>query len=482
LRRITKEAEIEELSKDAGIIVIRPADAFVAESDGDVMAVFEDARRRGLAVTPRGGGTSIPSQAVGPGIILLQRRGETVVEAGSVRCGPSRVKDDLNRELDPLGRWIPPDPSSYESCTVGGMVANNSSGTRTFKYGSTVDYVKELRVVLPEEGVKTVRAMSLEEAQHADSTTRKVASLVVENQKIIREERPRVTKNSCGYRLEKVVHDGVFDLPKLFVGSEGTLGVVTDITFATPLKPKSRALLIVETSLDGLDKVADIFRRLKPSAVELVDKSVFRQTGREERLKALSRTDEEYLVFCELDGIGHDDAGRALEAASGSEIAGYDPLAVSDPGELAAATGVRNEILTLAQEIRVGTRALLPGVEDLVVPPERLGDLVALLKGEFEGRGLPYISYGHAGDANLHMRPLLDPDSAGERRVLEEIMEECFERVWKMGGSITGEHGDGMLRAKYVARQYPKTHALMKLIREAYDPKGLLSPGVKILR
>ena len=481
MRRISREADIQELSKDAGMIVIRPADAFVAESDEDVLTVLGDARRRGLTVTPRGGGTSIPSQAVGPGVILLQQRGGTTIEGDAVRCGPSKVKADLNRELDPHGKWVPPDPSSYESCTVGGMVANNSSGTRTFKYGSTVDYVKELTVVLPEEGVKVIRPMGVEDAMNADPTTKKVAAIIIENQKAIQEEKPRVTKNSCGYRLEKVVHDDIFDLPKLFVGSEGTLGVVTDIVFATPPKPKSRALLIMETSLDGLDRLVSVCRRLGPSAVELVDKSVFEQTGKEERLKTLSRTEEDYLVFCELDGNGKDDARHALEMASESEISGYDPLAVSDPGELAAAMGVRNEILTLAQDIRVGTRALLPGVEDLVGPPDRLGDLVALLKAEFEGRGLPYISYGHAGDANLHMRPLLDPNSRAERRVLEEIMEECFEQVWKMGGSITGEHGDGMLRARYVPRQYPKTHPLMRQIRETYDPKGLLCPGVKIV-
>jgi FAD/FMN-containing dehydrogenase len=482
LRRIVGESELEELSKDAGIIVIRPADAFVAETDDDVLRVLAETKKRGLSVTPRGGGTSIPSQAVGPGVILLQKRDGFSLVEGAVRTGPSRVKAELNRELDGHGVWVPPDPSSYETCTVGGMVSNNSSGTRTFKYGSTVDYVTELRVALPEEGMKVVRAMPLEEALHSDATTRRVASLIVENQRLIEAERPKVTKNSCGYRLEKVVHDGVFDLPKLFVGSEGTLGVVTEITFATRPKPGSRALLIVEASLDGLDGVVEDFRRLGPSAVELVDKSVFKQTGRQDRLKGLSRTDEEYLVFCELDGKGKDDAGTALERAAASEVAGYDPLAISDAGELASAMAVRNEILTLAQEIRVGVRALLPGVEDLVVPPGRLGDLVALLKNQFEGRGLPYISYGHAGDANLHMRPLLDPNSAAERRVLAEIMEECFDAVWRMGGSMTGEHGDGMLRAKYVALQYPRTYSIMRQVKEAYDPKWLLSPGVKVPR
>ena len=141
---------------------------------------------------------------------------------------------------------------------------------------------------------------------------------------------------------------------------------------------------------------------------------------------------------------------------------------------------MRNETLTLAQEIRKGTKTVAPGVEDLVVPPERLGDLVKLLVEQFESRGLEYISYGHAGDANLHARPLMDVTERKGREALDELMQDCFEAVWKMRGSMTGEHGDGMLRAKYVERQYPKTYWIMREVKEAYDPKGILNPGVKI--
>lgn len=481
MKVLTDPRVLEELSKDAGLVQLTPKAAYIAETEADVAEIMSTASKRGESVTPRGGGTSIPSQSVGTGVILLQGRPRIVLREGSVTCGPSVVKVDLNRELDAHLVWLPPDPSSYLTCTVGGMVSNNSSGTRTFKYGSTVDYVKELDVVLPEEGPKKLAPMTLDEALHADATTRKVAELIVENAKLIEDEKPLVRKNSSGYRLERVVHDGVFDLPKLFVGSEGTLGVITRVVLDTPAKPGSRAMLVVETSLAELDRVVALFRRLAPSAIELVDKSVFKQTGMEERLRTLSRSDEKYMVFCELDGTNSDDVARSLEVASGSEIAGFEPLTITDPGRIATVWEVRNETLTLAAEIRAGSKILVPGVEDLVVPPERLGALVALLMDEFESKGLPYISYGHAADANLHMRPMLDPGSSAGRAMLEEVMEDCFEAVWKMGGSMSGEHGDGMLRARFVRRQYPKTYGLMKKIREAYDPKGLLNPGVKIV-
>ena len=121
-------------------------------------------------------------------------------------------------------------------------------------------------------------------------------------------------------------------------------------------------------------------------------------------------------------------------------------------------------------------------VEDLVVPPGKLRDLLAFLETTFADLGLEFISYGHAGDANLHVRPLLDLSDGRDKKLHTEIMRNCFEEVWKMGGSITGEHGDGLLRAEYVKEQYRETYELMVQIKEIYDPKWLMNPGVKLQR
>jgi FAD/FMN-containing dehydrogenase len=481
LRVLTSEADLEALSSDSGIIKIRPTVGYVADTEAEVESVIELAGRSGGAVTPRGAGTSIPSQSVGKGSVLLQgRRMAALLPEGRVRCEPALVKGDLNKLLEPTGRWMPVDPSSYLSCTVGGMVANNSSGIRTPRYGSTIDYVERLRAVIPGEGARSLVAVPMEQALSSDRITRTVAELLQENWKTIVDEQPRVTKNSSGYRLEKVLHDGVCDLPKLLVGSEGTLGVLTEATFATHAKAGSRILLIVEVGLDELDAFVSAFRIHDPTAVELVDKSVFRKMGREERIAKYSRTENEYLLFCEFEGT-EEILQEKMEAIAGSKAGGFEPIVLTSPSEVRDAWEVRTETLTLALEIRDGKRSLVPGVEDLVVPTERLGDLVRLLRDQFERRGLGYISYGHAWDANLHARPLLDPSLSSERRMLEEIMEESFEAVWKMGGSMSGEHGDGMLRAPYVARQYPKSYEVMKRIREVFDPKRMLNPGVKVI-
>ncbi len=479
MRVLKDDARLKELSRDAGLIAIRPAVAYVALEEGDVAQGVREAIAGGLSVTPRGGGTSIPSQSVGRGAIILQDRTGVEMQAdGSVVCHPAVVKADLNKALGPE-RWMPIDPSSYASCTVGGMVANNSSGVRTPKYGSTIDYVRGLRVVIPGEDVRSVTPLTVEEALAGESRIRKAASLVVENQKTIREERPKVTKNSSGYRLERALHDGMFDLPRLLVGSEGTLAVFTEITFITKARPTWKTLYIAEASLEELDGVASAFRTLNPTALEIVDKSVFRMMNRWDRISKYSRSESQYMVFCEFEGESGDATEEAEEVAN-SDAGGFDPLVMQSPAEISQAWDARNETLTLAQDIKKGSKVLLPGVEDLVVPPHKLGDLVRLLADQFERRGLDFISYGHAGDANLHARPFLDPSERKDMDTLHSLMDECFEAVWKMGGSMTGEHGDGMLRADYVERQYPKTYWIMQELKGLFDPKGILNPGVKI--
>jgi len=483
LKTLVAEGELAEYSRDGGFTEIRPAKVLVAETEEDVLRAIKDAGGSRLSVTPRASGTSIPGQAVGSGVVLLQSGRDIGIGPGaSVTCDPGVLKVDLNERLAREGSWIPVDPASYKSCSIGGMVANNSAGARTFKYHSTADFVQEIRAVLPEEGLRVIGAMKLEDALHSSGSTRKVAELITENLRLIEQEAPKVTKNSTGYRLEKVVHGEVFDLPKLFAGSEGTLGVMVRLKLATLKKPARRVLLVFESSLEELDPIAADLRPKRPSAIELVDKKVFTQTGREAMVERFSRTGQEYLVFCEFDGEREDEVGRIVEELSvDKRLAKYEPLLLTDPSDVAGAWDVRNETLNIAAEIRRGGRMPTAGVEDIVVPPQSLGRMVKEIREAFEDRGLEYIMYGHAGDANLHARPLLDPKSASDMRLLQDIMDECFESTWKMGGSMSGEHGDGRLRAAYVAKQYRRTYSIMKSVKEIYDPKSLLNPGVKIV-
>lgn len=483
MRVLTSTEETQNFSKDSGIIVLNPKAVYIVQSEGEVPLVVDKALEQGVTITPRGSGTGIPSQSVGRGFVLVQDRKAVRVEGASVFCEPAAIKADVNSDLESEQRWLPVDPSSYRMCSVGGMVSNNSSSARTFKYGSTIDYVEELRVLLPGKGICLIAPLKLEDALHSHTPISEIANLIVENWKTINRESPKVSKNSCGYRLDKVLHDGIFDLPKLFVGSEGTLGIITEIKFRTIAKKSEKALVVVDVgNLSDLEMTVGRLRSHSPTALEMIGKSIFVKSGNQKLLESLTKSVDGYLVYCEFDGDSELEIETHLEGLSADElIMQFDPLVATDVDQINRAWDVRSKTLVVAEELRSGSRYAVPGVEDLIVPREKLGELLEFLQNLFEGRGLEYISYGHAGDANLHVRPLLDPREEKDRKILEDIMRDCFEKVWKMEGSMTGEHGDGMLRANYVQEQYKETHEIMLNIRRILDPKGLLNPGVKIV-
>ncbi len=484
LRTLTGKKVLAEYSRDAGIHAIEPRAVLVAEDEGDLLQVIQRANRDRVPLTPRGSGTSIPSQSVGGGYVVVQSQKEVQISGREFLCTPAVIKADLNFTLEQSSLWMPVDPSSYRACSIGGMVSNNSAGARTLKYGSTIDYVKELMVVLPEEGRRVVKALPLEEALHSDSATRKVANLVAENWRTILREKPETTKNSSGYRLERLIHDGLFDLPKLFTGSEGTLGLISRITCLTTGRPPLRSLMVVSIeSLKDLEVVVEELRVSKPSAVELLDKSIFHKARRGELLRQFPGSEKGYVVYAELEGKYESELERVFERiASNEKLAEFDPFLLREAGEMSKAWETRDLTLAIAGGLRSGNRYPVPGVEDVVVPPGKLRDLLAFVETTFADLGLEFILYGHAGDANLHVRPFLDPWDGRDKQLLSEIMRSCFEEVWKMGGSISGEHGDGRLRAEYVKEQYPDTYGLMVQVKEIYDPNWLMNPGVKFQR
>jgi glycolate oxidase len=474
--------ELEEYSQDAGFLRRVPRAVIHATGGEEVVRLIEDAQKRGVGITPRGAGTSIPSQAIGDGFVLLLDGRKVTLHGRTFESDPGVVKYDLNSLVDGSGRWHPVDPSSFKSCTIGGMVSNNSSGVRTYKYGSTVDYVDEVLAVIPSVGERSLAKESVDEALAEPGPLGTVAKLIVENKKDIEREVPPTKKNSSGYRLERVIQGDTFDWAKLFVGSEGTLGVIERVTCSTIQRPSRRVLLVAEVrGLDELDGLVGAMRNHGPSAIELVDKSIFKRAGKENLLRAIARSDDGYIVYCE--GDASTEAGAEeflLKLGADRRVSRYDPLAMTDEGEMREAWDVRNQTLTIAGELRVGKRIPLPGVEDLVVPEESLGRILKFVLDLFDSKGLDYISYGHAGDANLHLRPLLDPGDPRDLTLLRDMMTDCFEMAWSLHGSMTGEHGDGLLRAPFLARQYPRTFELMREIKRTLDPKGVMNPGVKI--
>ncbi|MGH7235875.1 MAG: FAD-binding oxidoreductase, partial [Nitrospiraceae bacterium] len=269
---------------DASIYKITPQAIVVAESETDIQTVVDYAARTGVPVTPRAAGTNLTGSAIGSGIILDISRLNRILELNQeekwARVQPGIVYAELNKRLAPSGLLFGPDPSSGDMCKLGGMLANNSSGPHTLRYGSVKDNVHALRLYVESCGWLDARPYGLADPGLTDLLAgfpplRDVLALVREHAALIRARRPAVSKNSCGYNLFGLV-DGldraVFDLPKLFVGSEGTLGVISEATIRLVDRPKATATALLHfRSLEEVgDAVVDLLT-LSPSALEVMD-------------------------------------------------------------------------------------------------------------------------------------------------------------------------------------------------------------------
>lgn len=415
---------------------IRPAAAVCVSSSADVAAVLSAASEHGVPVTPRGGGTGRVGSAVPVegGVVLLfdrlaglkgidRREGIAVVE-------PGLVTGDLHAAVEEEGLFYPPDPNSWESCTVGGNVATNAGGPRAFKYGVTRDHVLGLEVVTA--GGEVLRLGR------------------------------RTRKGVTGY-----------DLTALLVGSEGTLGVVTEVTVKLLPKPETIATLMVllpdeEAVAGAIEAVGAV--RIAPRCAELLDSytlDLIRPTAKLP-IAAQARA----MLLLELDGAAAA-VERDLEVAGNAlaEAGAVDVLAARHSGDRERLWSARRQ---LSPALRSLARNKLS--EDVVVPRTRMAELLGRCRRISEETGIRMPTYGHAGDGNLHVNFLWD--DASEQEAVQRGIRRLFEHVVHVGGTLSGEHGIGVLKAPYLPlEQSPALIALQERVKQAFDPKGILNPG-----
>jgi len=501
LRRLISREKVKDdiatltaYAVDASIYRIQPQAVVTAETEADIEAVVAYASQNGVPLTPRAAGTNLSGSAVGAGIILDVSRLNRILEVNKeekwVRIQPGIVYAELNKRLAPLGLLFGPDPSSGDMCKLGGMLANNSSGPHTLRYGSVKDNVHALRVCLESTGWLDAHSYplgdpELERALNAHPPLRTVLKLVRDHVQIIREKRPTVTKNSSGYNVFGLV-DGldrqVFDLPRLFVGSEGTLGIMSEATLKLVDQPKASATLLIY--FRRLEEVGDAvvgLLALSPSALEVMDGNTLDLIGRD---RFQIPADAAALLLVELDARGEEGASQQATRAA----------AVCRKYHLAAEPAVaieqeHRETLWKARKALYPTlyrydqrRKPINFVDDVVVRAERLSELIRYLEHFFGERRIPVAIFGHIGNGNAHILPLLDVNDKGDFERMVEGYEAIHETVLsRFGGSICGEHGDGRVRAGFVRRMFgEELYALFVQVKQNLDPAGVLNPGVKI--
>jgi len=436
----TRIADLYTYGFDASIHHVTPEIVVQPRSTEQVSKLMKLANSLKIPVVPRGAGTGLCGGAVplqGGMVIDLTRMNkikEIRVEDLYCVCEAGVVYDHLQKALGPYKFTFPPTPGSAEACTIGGMVSTNASGMRAIKYGGTRDYVLGLEVVLPSGEIMQLGTRTL--------------------------------KNASGYQLDR-----------LFVGAEGTLGIITQVTLKIVPKPKKMAMIIA--GFDTLEKAgkcvsALIAKPLLPSAVELMDSTCIRAVN-----KAINAGLPDVAALCmiEVDGDPKVVAEELVEVVKVADSIGAVGLQQSDdPAQMAKWTNSRKSVMAALSRYGEGLVSVSLA-DDMGVPISKIPDAVVEFAKIADRYGVIIGTYGHAADGNLHTKMLLNPESPESWRAGEKAVRDIFDTCLRLGGTVTGEHGVGISKAPYFQKERASAIIAMKAIKTALDPNNIMNPG-----
>jgi FAD/FMN-containing dehydrogenase/Fe-S oxidoreductase len=479
LRRLVKgDVLCDDLSRTlystaACIFQIMPRGVVVPRDRQDVVAVVKYAAQKGIPVTARGAGSGLAGQTLGEGIILdfskyMREILELHQQQSWVRVQPGVVLGQLNRYLKPFGLWFPPDPSSGDVATLGGMIANNAAGAHTVKYGPTREYVLDLECVMDDGSTSGGERWRGLEAQ--------MKSLLDSNRSLIEQSRPNVLKNSSGYH----VYDPQFDLNRLLVGSEGTLALVTEAKLKVIRRPAEKALLrIYFDDLEPMGRAVLALRPLNPAALEVIDKTMIDLVKNsvmewQQKLPPNLRA----ILLCEFDGETKEQVGALVEQARGLLKEAID-ITVATGSELESLWKVRKAASPILERMQGPLRSTRI-IEDACVHPDNLVAYIQGLKKIFSKNQVEGIVFGHAGSGHVHVNVLMEPHGKDHNAKILPICEEVATLVAGLRGTLSGEHGDGILRAAWVRKIFGALVPVFEEVKRAFDPKNILNPGKKI--
>jgi FAD/FMN-containing dehydrogenase/Fe-S oxidoreductase len=484
-------------STDASMYAIEPIGVVFPRHADDMIAAVNVAGRFDVPVLPRGAGTSHCGQTVGRAVVLDCSRHMTEIlelsaEARLARVQPGVIQDDLNRAAAVHGLMFPPDTSTSNRATLGGMIGNNSCGSRSARYGMTIDWVEALNVILSDASVARLEPVEPEEiARRAAADTlegrlyRELPPLLEANKDAIATGFPSFWRRAGGYRLDRLSLEGPFDLAKFVVGSEGTLVAVTEATVSLEPLPRAKAVAVghftstaeaVAATSDAMDCGA--------AAVELVDRFILdlgRSSGALGKAKALLEGDPSALLIAEFYADTAAEARAGLERLEASWLTGGHAYAVGralSGGEQRALSKLRKAGLGLLMAAGKGAERSLAFVEDTAVDPRRLPDYTERFAGVLDRHGLRAGFYGHASAGCLHIRPFMDLTRPGEIEVMRAVAEEIRDLVVEFGGANSSEHGDGLVRSEFNRHLFgDRLYETMRRVKAIFDPNDRMNPG-----
>ncbi len=483
-------------STDASIFQIEPIGVVIPRDRDDAIAAMEIAARHRVPILPRGGGTSLAGQAIGRAVVLdfskyMNRVLDVNVDERRVRVEPGVVLDELNRSLRPHGLFFPPDPATASRCNIGGMIGNNSSGSRSIVYGKTIDYVHRCRLLLcGGEAIDAGPLSPLEldaklQGQNREGAIyREALRLADENREEIGRRFPKILRRVGGYNLDALLDREHINLGRVITGSEGTLAVVAEAVIDLVPRPKATVLMVAHFNdlMEALE-ATQVILETGPSAVELIDKIVLEMTrGTQEYRRRMTFVEGDPAALLLVEYSGEDSAQLAarldgVEAKLRRKGLGYAYLRAVDSAAQANIWKVRNAGQGLLLGM-VGDRKPATFVEDTAVSPEKLPAYIARFQQIVKKHGTTACFYAHASVGCLHIRPLIDLKQSAEREKLRAIAEEISDLVLEFGGALSGEHGDGLVRSPFNEKMFgPQLYNTFRELKRAFDPDGLMNPG-----
>jgi FAD/FMN-containing dehydrogenase/Fe-S oxidoreductase len=483
-------------STDASIYQIEPLAVLLPRGHDDVAAAVSLAARYGLPLLPRGGGTGLAGQTVASAVVIdfskyMNRILEVNFEDRCARVEPGVILDQLNAQVGKSGWRFPPDVATSNRATLGGMIGNNSSGSHSILYGVTLDHVRRMRMILATGEEADFAELTAEEwagkAAREDPEGRMyrtVNRLVTENREEINARYPKIMRRVGGYNLDGVVREGGGNLCRLIVGSEGTLATCTETVLNLAREPRAKGLDLVHFSdlVAALEALQEILP-LQPAAVELVDKMLLDltrlQPGYARKMGAITGDPAAILI---VEFFGETEAevrskcaqlDRHLQARN----MGTTYIHVQRPADQAAVWAIRKAGVGLLSSIP-GDYKPVAFVEDTAVAAERLSEYVRRFRQILARHNVRAGYYGHASVGCLHIRPLLNLKEASGVQKMADISAAVKELVVEFKGSMSGEHGDGLVRSHWNRQLFgEQLYTAFRELKAVFDPAGIMNPG-----
>ncbi len=518
---ILTDAETKKtFSRDASIFEITPELVVQPKSVEDIQALVkfvseEKQAGHNISLTPRAGGTDMTGGSISESIIIdftkyLNTIGQ--VQDKTIQVQPGAYYRDLEKVTHAQGLEMPSYPASKSICGVGGMVGNNAGGEKSLAYGQTIDWVESLDVVLSDGNAYTIESLTeaelinkIKEQTFIGELYRKLWHLVSTHYEDIKHAEPSTSKNSAGYFLWKVWDGKMFHPQKLLVGSQGTLGIITNVKFKlTEVQPIQELLVLFVRDFRELGQIVASLKKYQPESLELYDDHTLRLALRflpdmakkmgagilklawrflPEAFMALRGGLPKLVILAEFTGTDQQRVKEKARQAEQDINAQYKAIThiTKNSAESEKYWTVRRESFNLLRQHAHG-KISSPFVEDIIVHPNDLPTFLPKLNAIFARYpSFEYTIAGHAGDANFHIIPFVDLAREHERNMMLRLSDEVYKLISDYHGSFTAEHNDGLVRGPYLHKMFnPHIMELFRQVKRMFDPLDIFNPHKKI--